>query len=207
MRLEDITLQLEQLTQEDSSSQMDPLPSNFRLKNKIPDNVRHSAVLLLLFEKNGETYSTLTQRHEYKGAHSGQISFPGGKKEASDRDLNHTALRETEEEIGISQHEPKTIHTLKDLYIPPSNFLVTPYVATLDYSPSYSRDDFEVKEIIEFPISRLFEADVIQQKTMHFDSGNSMDVKYFNIQNKVVWGATAMILEDFIGRLRVTSTS
>ena len=176
---------------------MDPIPNNSRYNTTIPENARHSAVLLLLFEKNGESHITLTQRHEYKGAHSGQISFPGGKKEDSDTDLKQTALRETEEEIGIPQSKPNIIHTLKDLYIPPSNFLVTPFVATLKSSPTYSLDDFEVKEIIEFPVSRLFEKDVVQEKIMSFKNNQSMQVKYFDIQDKVVWGATAMILENF----------
>ena len=205
MKLREIISKLNYKSAEVSSSKMDPLPNNSRIKKNIPDNVKHSAILLLLFEKEGYTYSTLTQRHEYNGPHSGQISFPGGKKEDSDTNLKQTALRETEEEIGIEQHQIEIIHTLKDIYVPPSNFLVTPYVGTLVTEPIYQPDDFEVKEIIEFPISRLFEVDVIKEKTMHFNSENSMNVKYFDIQDKVVWGATAMILENFIQQIKKAS--
>ena len=201
MKLEKIINDLKNTSLDSYSSLMDPLPSNLRLKNHNKISPRYSAVLLVLFEKDNQTHSILTQRHEYEGAHSGQISLPGGKQEVSDTSLKHTALRETEEEIGIPQININVISKLKDLYIPPSNFLVTPYVATLDSPPLYTPDNHEVKEIIEFPVSRLFESDVIKQKNMNFNSENSIDVKYFDIKNKVVWGATAMILENFINRI------
>jgi 8-oxo-dGTP pyrophosphatase MutT (NUDIX family) len=179
-------------------SKMDPLPDNFRVKNNQESTPKHSAVVLLLFEKEEKTYGILTQRHEYEGAHGGQISLPGGKREDTDLTLQHTALRENQEEIGIKPEQVEIIHTLTDVYIPPSNYLVTPFVGVINKPPIYQLDDFEVKEVIEFPISRLFEKDVIQEKTMEFKNGISLNVKYFNIEDKVVWGATAIILEEFV---------
>lgn len=201
MKLDEVKNRLQKNKIENRVSEMDPLPANFRLKNKNQFEPRISAVLILLFEKFGKTYSVLTQRHTYNGSHSGQVSLPGGKKENSDADLKHTAIRETEEEIGITQDKIKIIEALNEIYIPPSNFLVQPYVGFLTEEQQFIPDPYEVKEIIKFPVSRLLEVDVIKKTDIEIEGKSSMRANYFDIENKIVWGATAMILEDFKKRL------
>jgi len=161
-----------------------------------PDQFRKSAVLLLIYEKQNEFYLPLTERHSYPGVHSAQISLPGGKYEENDQTLWKTALRECDEEIGIRE-DIELLGALTPVYIPVSNFIVYPYVGFYDgmdirFSPAQS----EVKSILELKLANLKDPGIIKQTTVEPSPGVKIKTPYFDVQGKIVWGATAMILNE-----------
>ena len=161
-------------------------------------NPRLSAVLIALYPEGDQFHTVFIRRNEYKGVHSKQVSFPGGKMEDTDRDLYHTALREAEEETGIISNDVEIIGELTEVYIPPSNFLVLPVVGVLKEKPLFVPDPIEVNRIITSPVNRIMERNVIQETEVNVDRYNlPLKVKYFDIDNEVVWGATAMMLSEF----------
>lgn len=157
---------------------------------------RIGAVLVLLYPHENGLYFPLTQRHEYKGVHSGQVSLPGGKAEPYDKDPAATALRETEEEIGVVSNKVQVLGRLTELYIPPSNFLVHPYVGYLQERPRMVKDDREVAELFEANIDTLLDENVVGHTSVKVGNGMKIKTPYFGINDKVVWGATAMILSE-----------
>lgn len=168
------------------------------------EGAKEGAVLLLLYKKNGSIYFPLTQRHEYNGAHSGQISFPGGKVEANDLSPVHTALRETEEELGIAQSSVQVLGKLTDLFIIASNFNVRPVVGFLEEPPKFNLDSREVAEVIEISIEQLLDSTLIKEKEIKARQKYFITAPYFDFDGYHVWGATAMMLAEFkeIVRLR-----
>lgn len=157
--------------------------------------VRESSVLILLYIKDNEFYVPFIQRPEYNGAHSAQISLPGGKFEPQDRNLKDTALRETWEEIGVKPDKIKIVGSLTPIFIPNSNFNVTPYVAYLAECPSFTPDAFEVDYIIEAKLSQLIAPETIQSFEKNIN-GHIIEAPFFNIDNCQIWGATAMIISE-----------
>lgn len=159
-------------------------------------NPRHAGVLALFYpDKNNNTKFLLTLRASYDGTHSSQISFPGGKKEIYDLNLEHTAIRETFEEVGI---EEQSIHITKeftDAYIPPSNFLVTPFLGYLNYTPNFNTS-YEVAEIIEVKLSDLLDESKLVMRKRDTSYMLNVEVPCFEFGNHIVWGATAMILSE-----------
>lgn len=158
---------------------------------------RESAVLVLGYEKDKIAHIVLTQRPTYEGAHSGQISFPGGKKETTDQSLMHTALREANEEIGLLQNHIDVIGEMTSLYIPPSGFLVYPYLAIATENQTFIRNQREVASIIELPVTDLL--DNGNQSSFKFPVGAGklmVDAPCFIFSGHKVWGATAMILAE-----------
>jgi len=158
-----------------------------------------SAVLMLIYPKENIPHFTLIQRTEYKGTHGGQISFPGGKQE-SDESLKETALRETFEEIGVNAEHVQVLGEITQVYIPPSNFLVSPFIGFLDYEPSFTPETKEVDEIIEVNILDLIDDEKIKQKKIkagkYTETPLLIDVPYFELNYNTVWGATATILSE-----------
>lgn len=163
---------------------------------RIPENVRKGAVLILLYEKDGEIHFPLIVRQEYEGVHSGQVAFPGGKFEDEDETLEQTALRESQEEIGIIKRDIQIIGRLTDLYIPPSNFLVQPVLGTLPYAPHFLPDAKEVSRVVEVSLEQLLDENRISEKQIKLSSGIEILTPYFSLKGNVVWGATAMILAE-----------
>ncbi len=161
------------------------------------EHSKKSGVMILLYPKYGTIYSTLILRPKYNGTHSGQVALPGGKFEVFDKDLTDTALRETSEEIGIESSNVNVIGQLTRLYIPPSNYIVYPTVGYLKAEPSFIPDKNEVTEIIEYPVSTLLKEDIIKTKLFKINEDISFTAPYFDINDHVVWGATAMILSEF----------
>lgn len=159
---------------------------------------RKSSVLILLYPVNGLPNLVLTERTKYPGTHSGQISFPGGKYEPGDLDLSHTALRETEEEIGVKGSGIDIIGSLTDLYIPPSRFLVFPYVGYTGITPVFRKEPKEVESILEVPLTTLSDSTIQKKKMIKLATGAKIETPYFDIMGKTVWGATAMILSEFL---------
>ena len=165
-------------------------------KNKNP---KIASTLLLIYPKNDSLFFCLIQRNEYKGTHSNQISFPGGKNEIGES-MKETALRETMEEIGVDPISINIIGELTQVFVPPSNFLIQPFVGYCDFTPVFKPDKREVKKIIEVNIKALFKKDVIKVKKMSFKKSSGkikFDVPYLDLNNKIVWGATSVILNEF----------
>ncbi len=158
---------------------------------------RLSAVLVLFYPKNEVPHIVLMKRPEYDGTHSGQVSFPGGKMEESDNNLEATARREAEEETGILGASIRMLGKLTELYIPPSGFMVSPYVGYLNETPSFVPDDYEVAELIEMPVSDLLDDSIIGSRKIHLKSKNiHLTTPCFNVNGHVVWGATCMMLSE-----------
>jgi 8-oxo-dGTP pyrophosphatase MutT (NUDIX family) len=159
---------------------------------------RTSAVMVLLFPENDQLYMVLIKRPDYQGVHSGQISFPGGKFEDADVDFVRTAIRETNEEIGVNPNEIQVIGSLSRIYIPPSNFLVYPFVGYCEQKPAFVIDK-EVDRVIIIPLDALMDDSIILQGK--FLAGGNLNFEinapYFALDNERVWGATACILSEF----------
>lgn len=160
------------------------------------NNPKESAVLALFYpDAENETKILLTLRASYKGMHSAQISFPGGKKEMSDIHLKQTAIREAFEEVGILQSDVLILKQMTDAYIPPSNFLVTPFIGMVDYQPVFKSNN-EVETIIEVKLADLLDDKNIVIKNMNTSYMKNVDVPCFKLNGYIVWGATAMILSE-----------
>jgi 8-oxo-dGTP pyrophosphatase MutT (NUDIX family) len=153
-------------------------------------------VIILLYEDNGKIKFPLTKRAEYTGAHSAQVSFPGGKAEPGE-DSIATALRECEEEIGIDRTHVKVIGKLSDFFVMPSNFMVTPVIAYVDHKPIFKPDPFEVARILEGEVDEIIEDRAVKQKEILAAGRFRMNAPHFEIGGEIVWGATAMMLNEF----------
>lgn len=170
-----------------------------------PKNAKESAVLVILFPENEEIHLLLIQRTIYNGAHSGQISFPGGKVEETDVDFIHTALRETEEEIGLSVLSQQIVGKLTNIYIPPSNFVVEPFVAVIDQLNDLKLNFSEVETIYKIPISIFLDDNFIQKRDLISRSKTLYSVPCFVFNDLVIWGATAMILNELISIIKTNT--
>ncbi len=169
------------------------LMKNLNFKTIIP---REAAVMILLYPKENETYLALILRNSYNGVHSSQVAFPGGKTEKTDANFQETALRETHEEIGIQPNNINVIKKFTPIYIPPSNFMVYPFLGFANSEIFFTPDLTEVAGIIEFPISQLLNENIFVIKTMSTAYNENIDVPAFKINEHYVWGATAMILSE-----------
>jgi 8-oxo-dGTP pyrophosphatase MutT (NUDIX family) len=181
-----------------SHIKMAPLERVKMMENNSYDSssVRKAAVMMLFYPKNDITYLLLIVRNSYPGVHSSQIAFPGGKVEDIDFDLKQTALRETHEEIGI---HPNDIHVIRDfssIYIPPSNFLVYPFLGVSQTELIFTLQEEEVAGIIELPLSTLLDDSIISIKKIETSYSKLIEVPVFQIKEHTVWGATAMMLNE-----------
>lgn len=192
-----IKIQLNELPGEFAHQEMypgRPLTSSFHDLSK----AKASAVMCLLYQdQNNQAKGILMERQDDGGKHSGQISFPGGKKEQNDPDLLYTALRETEEEIGLSAKKIEVLGALSEVYIPVSNFLVQPYIGFIRGDFELIPSNYEVKQIIHFSITDLMNDQTITKKDILSHSGTTLKgVPCFYLENKIVWGATSLILNE-----------
>lgn len=160
------------------------------------DPPRAGGVLILLYEDAGEIRFPLIKRQEYVGAHSGQVSLPGGKAEAGENAIQ-TALRECEEEIGVSQQDVMVLGNLSDFFVIPSNFIVTPIIGAITPKPVFRPDPYEVSRIFEARLTELLREDAVKEKEILAGGKYRMMAPHFEIENEVVWGATAMMLNEF----------
>lgn len=158
---------------------------------------KESSVLIVLFESNGEVLFPLIQRPLYTGVHSGQFGLPGGKVEDHDKDRIDTALRETEEEIGVKADDIKVFGKLTELYVQASHYNIMPVVGYLPYKPEYIPDPKEVSRVIEGRASDLISDKNRKVKELLIRDKYKIMAPYFDIKNEIVWGATAMILSEF----------
>jgi 8-oxo-dGTP pyrophosphatase MutT (NUDIX family) len=168
------------------------LKPNF--EHKLPP--KPGSVLILLYPDGDAIKFPLTLRADYLGAHSGQISLPGGKAEPGENYIE-TALRECEEEIGVKESSIDVIGRLSDFFVIPSNFLVAPVVGVCRSKPEFNADPVEVVKIMEGDVSDLLRPDAIRQKEILAAKQFRMLAPHFEIAGEVVWGATAMMLNEF----------
>jgi 8-oxo-dGTP pyrophosphatase MutT (NUDIX family) len=155
-----------------------------------------AGVLVPIFEKNGEPHFVLTKRTEDVEHHKGQISFPGGTVDGTDHDIIATALRETEEEIGLTASHANVVGILSDISIP-TGFIVTPVVAYLSVLPSLRLNKSEVECVIEVPFS-FFRGAGNKRIEKMLRAGKMRDVYFFRYCEFEIWGATAFIIDSFL---------
>jgi 8-oxo-dGTP pyrophosphatase MutT (NUDIX family) len=161
-------------------------------------NPRVSGVMVLLYEKENALHLVFTQRHTYEGVHSGQMSFPGGKKDEADTDLTETALRETQEEVGIERGQIDLLGQLSELYIPPSNFIVQPTVGFAKNIRHFIPQEKEVEKVVEIPIAFFMDpGNINMQSEIKVFGGSTVKVPAYHYKGHVIWGATAIILSEF----------
>ena len=160
-------------------------------------SAKESAVLVLIYPNLNDLCTLLIERNEYKGAHSGQISFPGGKKNDKDISLRDTAIREAIEEVGINSEKIIILGQLTPLYIPISNFNVYPFLGISFEYPHFKLDPKEVKSCIEFPVAQLLDDNCLKSKPIYMELiHKEIELPFFDIKGKTVWGASAMILNE-----------
>jgi 8-oxo-dGTP pyrophosphatase MutT (NUDIX family) len=167
---------------------------------------QNAAVMILLFIRAGSWHTVLMKRPEYAGAHSNQISLPGGKFEESDADLQETAMREIREEIGIDDKQIRILGCLSRLHIPVSGIEVLPLVGFYPDEPDFQPDPSEVAYLIEAPLEDLLNP-VNSREKYRTLMCKLVKVPYFKIGVEQVWGATAMILSEFLEVIRTGNSS
>ncbi len=160
------------------------------------ENPNYAGVVALIYPKANQAHMAFILRKTYKGVHSNQIGFPGGRYEDQDRDLLQTALRETQEEIGVLTKSVEIIKPLTELYIPPSNFLVHPYLALVHEEPRFILQESEVEQLIELPLELCLDESNLKSEIIEASYAKKVEVPAFNFKGHVVWGATAMILSE-----------
>ena len=156
---------------------------------------RPGGVIILLYDHEGVRFP-LIKRPDYVGYHGGQVSLPGGKAESGE-DTVQTALRECEEEIGIPARQITVLGRLSDFFVIPSNFLVTPIIAALKERPVFKPDPYEVSRVLEASVDELILDTAIRTKEIVAGGKYRMLAPHFEIEHEVVWGATAMMLNEF----------
>jgi len=166
-------------------------------------NAQKSAVLILFFHENDTLKMIVIRRSHYVGIHSGQIAFPGGRYEEEDENVMTTALREIHEEIGIPEDKIEILGRLSDIYVPPSNFLISVFVGYLTERPQYKIEKREVDEVIEIPFENFFKPDVRKEKDFYVNSLKAgSNAPYFDVTNAEIWGASAMVISELLDVLR-----
>ena len=164
---------------------------------------RLSGVLVLCYADTQEVMRmVLMQRTDYGGEHSGQISFPGGKMEPGDADLQHTALRESMEEVGTDPAKVMVLRELSELYIPPSHFMVHPYLGFMAHEPLLKADPTEVAAILTPRLADLLNPSAVRSIQVHSRRYGSMEVPCYRVDGHSIWGATAMILSEALLLIR-----
>lgn len=163
---------------------------------------REAGVLIILFEKSSGSFHIVFIRrntsHE-QDKHSGQIGFPGGKNEPEDKDLMYTAMREAEEEVGIDLSQVDVLGPLTPLYITVSKYLVHPFVAYSWTEPKLTRQESEVEEVLQLPLSEFRSPLAIQETKILLSPGITLNhVPCFRVKGHVIWGATAMIMNELL---------
>jgi 8-oxo-dGTP pyrophosphatase MutT (NUDIX family) len=184
---------------EKSQLKMAPLNRQEQMKKiKNTSQGKPSSVLILFYPFEGEIFVPFIRRPKYDGVHSGQIALPGGKKEKEDLSAEETALREANEEVGIEPDKTTIIGRLSPLYIPPSNFNVMPVVAFVDQRPDFIIDKNEVEYLLEFKFKDLLNKNNNVERQINLGNGLQAQVPCFDIGGQIIWGATAMIVNELV---------
>jgi 8-oxo-dGTP pyrophosphatase MutT (NUDIX family) len=170
-----------------------------------PPDVREAGVLFLLYPLNGDLTFVLTKRTDTVATHKGQVSLPGGAREAVDQDIERTAVREVCEEIGFCDvNAMQMLGSLTSLYINVSDYEVHPYVGWVGYQPLFTVQPEEVARVIEMPLSALVDDRIKRQERWNL-RGMELDVPFYHFDGETIWGATAILLSEFEWRLKTVA--
>ena len=148
-----------------------------------PDTLQNTNLILIL-------------RKTYKGVHSAQVGFPGGKLEPQDESLEYTAVRETQEEVGVPLKDIKVIKAMTEVYIPPSNFTVHPFMGITMKTPKFVKQDDEVEDLIEVTLKDFIDDNLMTSQLIMTSLQKEVEVPAFHFNGHIVWGATAMMLNE-----------
>ena len=179
-----------------------PLPESVRVRGS-----RDAAVLIPLFESDGEVHVVLTKRPETMPSHQGEIAFPGGTVQPGvDRSPVDTALREAHEEIGLDPTLVEVVVALDRLGTVGSRFVIDPFVGLLAEPPELRADPREVVRVFDVPLAELLDDATYREEHWTFPVSDArpfteLDVVFFELVGETVWGATARILRSFLARL------
>lgn len=171
-------------------------------KDQLKDAKRAGVMALFYPDKYKQTKLVLILRKTYKGVHSAQIGFPGGKLEPNDDSLKQAAIRETFEEIGVPINQIEVLRQLTQLYIPPSNFYVQPFLGISRATPMFVKQEEEVEEIIEVSINHFIDDNNVISKHVETSYNLKINVPAFKLNGHIVWGATAMMLSEIKDMLK-----
>ena len=167
---------------------------------RFPDGLRDAAALVLIYPVGGDAHLPLTVRAPDLRQHTGQVSLPGGRVDAGES-IESAALREAAEEIAVEPSTVRVLGQLTPLHIPVSGFLLHPVVAVAGVRPDFRRAEREVARIIEAPMSLLSDPAIVREERWQREREGAMtpvDVPFFAIDGEKVWGATAMVLAEFL---------
>ncbi|MDW7976500.1 MAG: CoA pyrophosphatase [Leptospiraceae bacterium] len=162
---------------------------------------RHASVLIILIPKEERIYIPFIKRPKERGPHSQEMSFPGGAFEENDETFSTTALRETEEEIGIPKEQIQILGKLSSLYIPVSRFLVHPFLGYTKQLPEFKIDPKEVEKLFLFSLEDFLDEKNRTRQQIQIKKNQQVIpiiVPVFRISDEIIWGATAMIMNEFL---------
>jgi 8-oxo-dGTP pyrophosphatase MutT (NUDIX family) len=159
---------------------------------------RRAGVLVPLFVRDSALWILFTRRTETVEQHRGQISFPGGAQEAADASLWQTALRESEEEVGLAPSDVIALGSLSPI-VTVTNFYVEPYVGAIPQPYVFRPQEAEIAELLEVPVAALMDPSVLEKKPF---PGREGLVLFYHHGETVIWGATARMLEELLEALR-----
>ncbi|MBC3757618.1 CoA pyrophosphatase [Hyunsoonleella sp. SJ7] len=166
-------------------------------QEKAIKSAKQAGVMALFYPKDdNKTHFILILRNTYKGVHSAQVSFPGGKLEKGDKSLEYTAVRETFEEVGVPEKDIEVIKPISQVYIPPSNFYVQPFIGISKNRPKFIKEEAEVEQLIEVELTDLLNASSLAMKRVTASYKIDIEVPAFKLNGFTVWGATAMMLSE-----------
>ncbi|SNT34872.1 NUDIX domain-containing protein [Ekhidna lutea] len=208
MNFDELTRFLEKRVQKsmpgaDAQLKMKPRMANgapLRMKHATPP--RKGGVLILLFPDNDVVRFALIQRPDYEGIHGGQMALPGGRYEEEDKDQIQTALRESEEEIGVDKSKIEIIGSLSEFFVAASNYMVLPVIGKMNFKPTFVPEPREVDDIVTPPLKDLINPSRLKEKEIVVRSGYKLICPYFDLQGRTVWGATAMMLGELVEILK-----
>ncbi|MEK6566076.1 MAG: CoA pyrophosphatase [Bacteroidota bacterium] len=180
----------------DSVARIKELLSTRQRRQVVDEKLTRAAVLMALFKKKDAWHLLMTKRSDEVEHHKGQISFPGGAADSSDKNIVATALRETEEEIGLQAGQIEILGQYDD-HVTPTGFIITPVVGYIKKLPGFSPKEEEVVEILEVPVS-LFRDPTKERMVQLVRHGTKVDVYFYDFGKHEIWGATARISRDFL---------
>jgi 8-oxo-dGTP pyrophosphatase MutT (NUDIX family) len=158
---------------------------------------KKAGVLALFYpDLKGQTTFVLILRKTYEGVHSAQVGFPGGKLEKQDTSLQDAAIRETFEEVGVPNKDIEVIRQLSQVYIPPSNFYVQPFMGISKITPNFIKQEDEVESILEIPLKHFLDDKYVIINKVSTSYSIDVEVPAFKLNDHIVWGATAMMLSE-----------